>query len=186
MLDGGDRARRQPLYVFEQLRTISKGELLHVSSQIRLATGRQHARIVPFLRLDILTLFSIMQPGGHLFLSTIARTPLAYLLTILAAEHVLRLVTPGTHTYSKYINPDEVLEFFEEYQSPSSPDSSAPGKPWISHLYNGLPSRTEAETRGMIYLPWKGEWVLVPRSGSGGTKWGEACNYIFWVRRPME
>ncbi|KAI0924729.1 hypothetical protein AcV7_007307 [Taiwanofungus camphoratus] len=128
----------------------------------------------------------LVKPGGHLFLSTIARTPLAYLLTILAAEHVLRLVTPGTHTYSKYINPDEVLGFFEEYQSPSSPDSSAPGKPWISHLYNGLPSRTEAETRGMIYLPWKGEWVLVPRSGSGGTKWGEACNYIFWVRRPME
>ena len=33
------------------------------------------------------------QPGGHLFLSTIARTPLAYLITIFAAEDVLRRVS---------------------------------------------------------------------------------------------
>jgi hypothetical protein len=30
------------------------------------------------------------------------------------AEHVLRLVTPGTHTWSKYVNADEVHAFFRD------------------------------------------------------------------------
>ncbi len=30
------------------------------------------------------------------------------------AEHALRLVTPGTHTWSKYINADEVHAFFRD------------------------------------------------------------------------
>ncbi|KAH9933519.1 S-adenosyl-L-methionine-dependent methyltransferase [Fomitopsis serialis] len=122
---------------------------------------------------------NLVKPGGHLFLSTISRTPLAYLLTIFAAEDVLRLVTPGTHTYSKFVRPEELTQFFCEHRS--SPEET----PWISRLYGGLPTRTEAETRGMIYVPWKSEWALVPR-GAVGASWGEGCNYLFWVRRPLE
>lgn len=121
----------------------------------------------------------LVKPGGHLFLSTISRTPLAYLLTIFAAEDVLRLVTPGTHTYSKFVRPEELTQFFCEHRS--SPEE----RPWISRLHGGIPARTEAETRGMIYVPWKGEWTLVPR-GAVGASWGEGCNYLFWVRRPLE
>ncbi|KAI9066987.1 ubiquinone biosynthesis O-methyltransferase [Trametes sanguinea] len=138
---------------------------------------------------------TLVKPGGHLFLSTIARTPLSYLLTIFAAEHLLRLVTPGTHTYSKYINPDEMTEFF--LSTPLPPDDMASrngvqkatttaSRPWISRLYGGAPLRTEAEIRGMVYLPWKGEWMLVPRGAPGASMWAEACNYLFWVRRPLE
>lgn len=36
------------------------------------------------------------------------RTPLAYALTIGAAEQLLRWVPQGTHTYSKFVTPDEV------------------------------------------------------------------------------
>jgi len=119
------------------------------------------------------------QPGGHLFLSTIARTPLSYILTILIAEHMLRKVTPGTHTHSKYINPSELISFFTKYRSPSDEE----GKPWITRTYeHGLPMRTEAEARGMVYIPWKGQWMLTPRGASG---WGAThCNYLFWVRKP--
>ena len=136
------------------------------------------------------------QPGGHLFLSTIARTPLSYFLTIFAAEQMLRLVTPGTHTFSKYINPDELTGFFLEADSvPANPASSGDtataasrpsSRPWISRLYGGAPTRTEAEIRGMVYLPWKGEWTLVPRGAPGASLWAEACNYLFWVRRPLQ
>ncbi|KAH7926022.1 ubiquinone biosynthesis O-methyltransferase [Leucogyrophana mollusca] len=132
----------------------------------------------------------LVKPGGHLFLSTIARTPLSYLLTIVAAEYVLRKVAVGTHTYSKFVNPSELVSFFREYHSPSplpSPgaDSTRPSRPWITRTYdNGLPTRTEAEIRGLIYVPWKGDWVLMPRSS---TAWGAAeCNYMFWVRKPAE
>ena len=56
----------------------------------------------------------VAQPGGHLFLSTVARTPLSYFLTIFMAEQALGLVTPGTHTWSKYINADEMHVFFRD------------------------------------------------------------------------
>ncbi|CDO76421.1 hypothetical protein BN946_scf184338.g1 [Trametes cinnabarina] len=137
---------------------------------------------------------SLVKPGGHLFLSTIARTPLSYFLTIFAAEHLLRLVSPGTHTYAKYINPEEMTEFF--VSTPLPPDNmpssdslpkhpTSPSRPWISRLYGGAPLRTEAEIRGMVYLPWKGEWMLVPRGAPGASMWAKACNYLFWVRRPL-
>ena len=127
---------------------------------------------------------SLLQPGGHLFLSTVARTPLSYLLVILAAEHILRKVSVGTHTHSKFINPSELVSFFSKYSSPSA-NPEVPGKPWITRTYDhGLPTRTEAEVRGLIYVPWSGDWELMSR---GATQWGAAeCNYLFWVRRPSE
>ncbi|KAF8448956.1 S-adenosyl-L-methionine-dependent methyltransferase [Boletus edulis BED1] len=130
------------------------------------------------------TCAELVKPGGHLFLSTIARTPLSYLLTILAAEYVLRKVAIGTHTYSKFINPLELVSFFSKYSSPS-PNPEVSGKPWVSRTYeHGLPTRTEAEVRGLIYVPWSGGWQLMSR---GATPWGAAeCNYLFWVRRPSE
>ncbi|KAI5122095.1 hypothetical protein M0805_002217 [Coniferiporia weirii] len=116
----------------------------------------------------------LVKPGGHLFLSTISRTPLAYLLTIFAAEKLLRLVEPGTHTFSKYVKPSELVEFFQK-------PLSAADRPWISRVYNGVPTRREAEVRGMAFLPWKGSWELAPRGAFGSTE----CNYLFWVRKPL-
>ncbi|EIN05995.1 ubiquinone biosynthesis O-methyltransferase [Punctularia strigosozonata HHB-11173 SS5] len=129
----------------------------------------------------------LVKPGGHLFLSTIARTPLSYFLTIFMAEQALRLVTPGTHTHSKYINPEELVEYFQNYPSSDFPGERK-GRPWISRLYDGHPLRTEAEVRGIIYAPWKGEWILIPRSGSRGfSGWATTqCNYLFWVRKPVQ
>jgi 2-polyprenyl-6-hydroxyphenyl methylase/3-demethylubiquinone-9 3-methyltransferase len=117
------------------------------------------------------------QPGGHLFLSTIARTPLSYFLTILAAEKVFRLVEPGTHTFSKFVNPEELVDFFTKPLMPGA-------RPWISRTYaHGLPTRVEAEVRGIVYLPWQGDWVLAPRAT---TPWSTQANYLFWVRKPKD
>jgi len=114
------------------------------------------------------SLNDLVKPGGHLFISTIARTPLSYLLTIFLAEKALRLVTPGTHTHSKYINPSELVDFFKNDLG------------WISQLYDGQPARTEAEVRGIAYLPWKGAWSLLPKGAPGALE----CNYLFWARKP--
>ncbi|KAI9458394.1 3-demethylubiquinone-9 3-methyltransferase [Lactarius psammicola] len=119
----------------------------------------------------------LVKPGGHLFLSTIARTPLSYLLAIVAAEKLLRLVEPGTHTFSKFVNPDELVGFFAKPLAPGA-------RPWISRTYaHGLPTRTEAEVRGIMYVPWRGDWVLAPRAT---TPWSSQANYLFWVRRPYD
>ncbi|PFH50262.1 hypothetical protein AMATHDRAFT_75728 [Amanita thiersii Skay4041] len=125
------------------------------------------------------TCAQLVKPGGHLFLSTISRTPLAYLLTIVMAEQVLRKVSPNTHTYSKFIKPSELIDFFKAYRSPIDENSEALSRPWINPNLE-YPTRVEAEVRGLIYNPLQARWVLAPRDAFGATE----CNYLFWVRKP--
>ncbi|KAG8752742.1 Hexaprenyldihydroxybenzoate methyltransferase, mitochondrial [Serendipita sp. 396] len=111
---------------------------------------------------------ALVKPGGHLVLSTIARTPLSYFLTIFMAENVLRMVTPGTHSFSKYVNAPELLEFFRSQV------------PWLPRTSSEPPSNL-AELRGMIYNPLSGTWGLLPR----GAPLALECNYILWLRKPV-
>lgn len=48
------------------------------------------------------------RPGGDIFLSTINRTTKAYLLAVLGAEYLLRLLPAGTHNHEKFIRPSEL------------------------------------------------------------------------------
>lgn len=50
----------------------------------------------------------LAKPGGQLFFSTINRTLKAYILAILGAEHLLKLLPAGTHQYEKFIRPHEL------------------------------------------------------------------------------
>lgn len=50
----------------------------------------------------------LVRPGGWVFVSTINRTPKAYLAAILGAEYLLRLLPKGTHDYAKFLKPSEV------------------------------------------------------------------------------
>lgn len=49
-----------------------------------------------------------LKPGGAAFFSTINRNPKSFLLGIVAAEYVLRLVPRGTHEYLKLVRPSEL------------------------------------------------------------------------------
>jgi len=46
--------------------------------------------------------------GGWVFFSTINRNPKSFLLAIIGAEYVLRLLPRGTHEYAKFIRPSEL------------------------------------------------------------------------------
>jgi 2-polyprenyl-6-hydroxyphenyl methylase/3-demethylubiquinone-9 3-methyltransferase len=50
----------------------------------------------------------LLKPGGHAFFSTLNRTPLAFALGIVGAEHVARLLPRGTHRYDRFIKPSEL------------------------------------------------------------------------------
>jgi len=50
----------------------------------------------------------LLKPGGHVFLATVNRTWTAYVLVILAAEHLLKIVRRGTHAYRKFVRPGEL------------------------------------------------------------------------------
>jgi len=95
-----------------------------VAVDYRLASAEQHA-VEHAGRYDVVTcmemlehvpdpaavvaaLATLARPGGEVFVSTLNRTPTAYLKAILGAEYLLRLLPTGTHTYEKFIRPSEL------------------------------------------------------------------------------
>lgn len=50
----------------------------------------------------------LVKPGGQVFFSTINRNPKAFMLAIVGAEYILRLLPRGTHEYAKLIKPSEL------------------------------------------------------------------------------
>lgn len=53
----------------------------------------------------------LVRPGGHVFFSTLNRTPKAWLLAVLGAEYLLRMLPRGTHEYAKFIRPSELARW---------------------------------------------------------------------------
>ena len=53
---------------------------------------------------------ALVKPGGMVFFSTLNRKPKAYLLAIVAAEHVLKMLPKGTHDYKTFIKPSELSQ----------------------------------------------------------------------------
>ena len=51
---------------------------------------------------------SLVKPGGQVFLSTINRNAKAYLVAVLGAEYLLRLLPRGTHDYTRFLKPAEL------------------------------------------------------------------------------
>jgi len=52
----------------------------------------------------------MVKPGGYVFFSTLNRKPKAYLLAIVAAEHILKMLPAGTHDYKTFIKPSELSQ----------------------------------------------------------------------------
>lgn len=51
---------------------------------------------------------TLARPGAQLYFSTLNRNLKAYLLAVVGAEYVLRLLPKGTHDYAKFIRPSEL------------------------------------------------------------------------------
>ncbi|MHB8551939.1 MAG: bifunctional 2-polyprenyl-6-hydroxyphenol methylase/3-demethylubiquinol 3-O-methyltransferase UbiG, partial [Acidiferrobacterales bacterium] len=52
----------------------------------------------------------LVKPHGQVFFSTINRNPKSWLLAIVGAEYLLRLLPRGTHDYMKFIKPSELQD----------------------------------------------------------------------------
>ena len=50
----------------------------------------------------------LVKPGGHVFFSTINRNLKSFMMAIVGAEYVLRILPRGTHEYEKLIRPSEL------------------------------------------------------------------------------
>jgi len=53
----------------------------------------------------------MVKPGGYVYFSTINRNPKAWLMAIVGAEYILRLLPKGTHEYNKLIKPSELEQY---------------------------------------------------------------------------
>lgn len=51
----------------------------------------------------------LVKPGGIMVIATINRTARAFALAIIGAEYVLGWLPKGTHTYSKFLTPEEII-----------------------------------------------------------------------------
>lgn len=58
---------------------------------------------------------TLVKPGGMVFFSTLNRKPKAYVLAILAAEHLLRMLPKGTHDYKTFIKPSELSKTARDF-----------------------------------------------------------------------
>lgn len=56
----------------------------------------------------------LVKPGGVLFLSTLNRTVMSYIKTILMAEYVLKWIPVGTHDWHRFLKPAELAEPLQE------------------------------------------------------------------------
>ncbi len=52
----------------------------------------------------------LAKPGANLYFSTINRNPKSFLMAIVGAEYVARLLPKGTHEYKKFIRPSELSQ----------------------------------------------------------------------------
>ena len=58
--------------------------------------------------LFVKSVLDLCKPNGLVIFSTLNRTPKSYALGIIAAEHILRWVPQGTHSWKKFVKPSEL------------------------------------------------------------------------------
>lgn len=59
------------------------------------------------------TCATLLKPGGALFVATLNRTAQSFAIGIVAAEYVLGLLPRGTHRWSKFVRPSELVHALE-------------------------------------------------------------------------
>ena len=53
----------------------------------------------------------LVKPGGWVFMSTLNRNFKSFMLAIVGAEYVLKMLPAGTHDYAKFIRPAELAQY---------------------------------------------------------------------------
>ncbi len=54
---------------------------------------------------------ALVKPGGWVFFSTLNRNAKAFVMAIIGAEHLLKLLPKGTHEYARFIRPSELARW---------------------------------------------------------------------------
>ena len=96
----------KPFHVTYECRSAS--DYLKESTRFDVVLNMEVIEHVSDWRLFMSHACQLVKPGGRHFVATINRTPLAWLIAIVGAEHILRWMPKGTHHYGKLVKPDEL------------------------------------------------------------------------------
>ncbi len=58
---------------------------------------------------------ALVKPQGYVFFSTLNKTLKSYLLAIIAAEKLFKIVPDGTHDHDKFIRPSQLIAWAEQH-----------------------------------------------------------------------
>ena len=78
------------------------------TGQFDVVTCMEMLEHVPNPDRTVAALAKLTRPGGSVFISTINRNLKSFLLAIVGAEYVMKLIPPGTHEYDRLIRPAEL------------------------------------------------------------------------------
>ncbi|KAG4302007.1 hypothetical protein PCK1_001682 [Pneumocystis canis] len=137
-------------------RVATADTLLHEHQQFDLITAMEILEHIRHPETFLTTLCALLAPGGRLVISTIERTALSFILTIVAAEQILQLVPRHTHVWHQMIRREEL-------------------KNWIACI----PDVSLVDCRGVIYIPWKRTWKIMDANST----WAQQCNYFMTIRK---
>lgn len=95
----------------DYLQTTAEALASEHAGQFDVVTCLEMLEHVPSPSTVIQACTDLVRPGGDVFFSTINRNPKSFLLAIIGAEYVLRLLPAGTHEYRKFIRPSELASW---------------------------------------------------------------------------
>jgi len=76
-----------------------------------LVTCMEMLEHVPDPAATLRALAQLVKPGGDVIVSTLNRNPRSFVVAILGAEYVTRILPRGTHEYLKFIRPSELARW---------------------------------------------------------------------------
>ncbi|MGL4636968.1 MAG: bifunctional 2-polyprenyl-6-hydroxyphenol methylase/3-demethylubiquinol 3-O-methyltransferase UbiG [Beijerinckiaceae bacterium] len=82
--------------------------LLDETARFDVVLAMEVVEHVPDVPAFVLTATQLVKPGGLLVAATINRTKRAFALAIFGAEYVLRWLPVGTHSWDKFVTPEEL------------------------------------------------------------------------------
>jgi len=77
-------------------------------NKVDILTCMEMLEHVPFPEQIVMACSESVISGGHLFFSTINRNLKSFLMAILGAEYILKIIPKGTHEYDQFIKPSEL------------------------------------------------------------------------------
>jgi 2-polyprenyl-6-hydroxyphenyl methylase/3-demethylubiquinone-9 3-methyltransferase len=90
-------------------RSVSAEELSReAAASFDVVTCMEMLEHVPDPESTVAACAALVRPHGWVFFSTINRNARAFLMAIIGAEYVLRLLPRGTHEYARFIRPSEL------------------------------------------------------------------------------